>query len=1081
MMNGSHHARVGWQLCVAGAALGALGLLGWMAGISAFTTVIPGEPAMMPNTAMALLLIGAAGAMRRREDVSTLPRVLSVLAALVVLTIGLGTLAEYALETDLHIDQFLFRGLPGPYPGRPSPPTALSLALLAGAVLVFDRAPARARPAEWLVLLAGLTALTGLMGFVFGVGPLYRLTRAPVIGVALPTAVSLLFIAVGLLFERPSAGVMRVATAAGPGGVLLRRLALPAMLFPVLLGLGVTRLLRALGADEVAIVAATLAASTMVVHLLLLTITAVPLNRVHEALELSRTRTQTLFDQAPDGIFVADLQGRYTDANDAGCRMLGYTREEIIGKTIVDLIPPEDVDRLWKSREHLLHGGSHADEWSLRSKSGSHVPVEVNAKILADGRWQGFVRDISDRKRLEKEAEQARAQLRESEERFRLAFEEAPIGMALLALDGRFVRVNRVLCEIVGYSAEELTELTFQAITHPDDLNSDLTLARQLYDGEIPRYQLEKRYIRKDGTVVDILLSGSIMRSRAGEPLRYIAQIEDITERKRLERELRLAEAKSSGILSISADAIISIDEQQRITLFNEGAERIFGYSKTEALGAPLELLIPERARSTHHAYVEAFAAGTEAARRMGQRDGMIVGVRKNGQEFPADAAISKLDVGGKRVLTVAVRDATAQKRIESEQRFLAEVGPALAATLDYRETLTRVAELAVQDFADLCIVDLLEVDDGIGRLKVASRDPANNSLCDALMQLPSDTNGGHLLSSVLETTQSLLMEHPSAEWIASLAKTEEQQGLLQGVEIRSMVAVPIVARGRLLGAIALASTTASRVYGPADVRLAEELARRAALSIENARLYGTAQRASQARDEVLSIVAHDLRNPLNSIVLQAAHLRSLQAQSSSFKPIDSIERAAKRMNRLIQDLLDVTRMEAGRLSMKPARVPVSQVVLESVEAQKAAASSSTLELRFEVAADVPEVWADRDRLLQVFDNLIGNALKFSEPGGSITVGAARREDQILFWVTDTGVGIPPEQVPHLFDRFWQARKADGRGAGLGLAIVKGIVEAHQGHIWVESTPGKGSSFFFTIPTAPAVEAQRCDQAQDVA
>src|SRR4029077_14873263 len=153
-------------------------------------------------------------------------------------------------------------------------------------------------------------------------------------------------------------------------------------------------------------------------------------------------------------------------------------------------------------------------------------PVEVSANILRDGRWQAFVRDISERKRIERT-------LQESEERFRLTVDEAPIGMALVALDGRFVRVNRALCELIGYSSDELTGLTFQAITHPDDLDGDLALLGQLNRGEIPRYQLEKRYISKDGMIVDIMLSVSILCDREGTALYYIAQIEDITERKR--------------------------------------------------------------------------------------------------------------------------------------------------------------------------------------------------------------------------------------------------------------------------------------------------------------------------------------------------------------------------------------------------------------------------------------------------------------------------------------------------------------------------------------------------------------------
>ena len=170
-------------------------------------------------------------------------------------------------------------------------------------------------------------------------------------------------------------------------------------------------------------------------------------------------------------------------------------------------------------------------------------------------------------------------------------------------------------------------------------------------------------------------------------------------------------------------------------------------------------------------------------------------------------------------------------------------------------------------------------------------------------------------------------------------------------------------------------------------------------------------------------------------------------------------------MNRLIQDLLDVTQIEAEKLSLERAALNARRIVADSVDAQVMLASSASLTLELDVAEDLPNLWADKDRLSQVFENLIGNAVKFTPGGGRICVGAAAHDADVLFWVKDAGAGIAPEDVPHLFDRFWQARKGKRHGAGLGLPIVKGIVEAHGGRVWVESTLGQGSTFFFTIPT----------------
>jgi signal transduction histidine kinase len=187
--------------------------------------------------------------------------------------------------------------------------------------------------------------------------------------------------------------------------------------------------------------------------------------------------------------------------------------------------------------------------------------------------------------------------------------------------------------------------------------------------------------------------------------------------------------------------------------------------------------------------------------------------------------------------------------------------------------------------------------------------------------------------------------------------------------------------------------------------------------------------------------------------------------ETASHKAGEVIARSVTRMNRLIQDLLDVARMEGGRLSIE--RVPVSAhaVIADAAQAQATLAASASLDLRLDAPKELPDVLADRQRILQVFENLVGNAIKFTGPGGLITVGAEPANGQVLFWVADTGAGIAADQLPHVFERLWQG-KAAGQGAGLGLPIVRGIVEAHGGRVWVESTAGEGSTFFFTIPAA---------------
>jgi PAS domain S-box-containing protein len=580
-------------------------------------------------------------------------------------------------------------------------------------------------------------------------------------------------------------------------------------------------------------------------------------------------------------------------------------------------------------------------------------------------------------------------------------------------------------------------------------------------------------FIVRDPETSSILGTGSITRD-VSDMRRAREAVEEANAKLATANEaLRMSEAKFSGLVAVASDAIVSVDADQRIVIYNEGAERIFGWKAQEVLGAPMDVLIPERFRAAYGQHVADFAA--EPARARTADRASVFGLRKNGEEFAAEGAISKSDVDGSRLCTVLLRDVTVERRHEEELTFLAEVGSALALTLDYEETLTNVAQLAVRQLADFCAVDVMSDDGTLSRLRVVSRDPSKAWLCDLIRQISLDRARPLVMWSVLDSRRPVVRNGVTAERRAVFADDPAHREVLASFKPRAVMSVPLLAHGKLLGTMTFLSATPSRDYGPDDVRLAEELAVRAALAIENARLYREARRAVQARDDVLGIVAHDLRNPVNSI-LMASHMlvrRGSEPERRAQKPLHAIGRSALRMNRLINDLLDVTSMEAGRLSIEPTPVSACQIISDSVEAHRALADSSSLDLRLDAAPSLPDVWADRERLLQVFENLIGNAVKFTEPGGRITVGAAPGQGEDVFWVSDTGRGISADDVPHVFDRFWQAHRTGHRGAGLGLPIVKGIVEAHGGRIWVESAPGRGATFAFTIPTAPRVEPRR--------
>ncbi|HEV2734521.1 MAG TPA: ATP-binding protein, partial [Longimicrobiaceae bacterium] len=294
---------------------------------------------------------------------------------------------------------------------------------------------------------------------------------------------------------------------------------------------------------------------------------------------------------------------------------------------------------------------------------------------------------------------------------------------------------------------------------------------------------------------------------------------------------------------------------------------------------------------------------------------------------------------------------------------------------------------------------------------------------------------------------------------------------------LRSLLVVPLAARGRVFGALTLATAGSRRRYERDDLRFAEDLARRIALALDNVRLYREAEAAARLRDEVVAIVSHDLRNPLNVVTFSSdVLLRSLAEspdRAAERRQLEGIAQAAERMRRLILDLLDVARVDAGSLPVEPVPCPAGPLASHALELDAALAEERGVSVRSLVADDAPLVLADRERILQVLSNLLGNAVRFTPPGGAITLRADACEREVRFALADTGPGIPADDLPHVFDRFWRGQRSARSGAGLGLAIARGIVEAHGGRIWAESVPGEGSTFYFTLPRADAGRGMR--------
>ncbi len=413
-------------------------------------------------------------------------------------------------------------------------------------------------------------------------------------------------------------------------------------------------------------------------------------------------------------------------------------------------------------------------------------------------------------------------------------------------------------------------------------------------------------------------------------------------------------------------------------------------------------------------------------------------------------------------------RARAAAEASERRSAFLSEASALLASSLDYQSTLASAARLAVPGIADWFSVDLADAFwAGEPPVVVAHVDPAMEETArEWRRRYPADREAGRGVPEVLRTGRPEIYAEVTDEMLVESARDEDHLKFTRALRIKSAMVVPMRARGRVLGAITFVSTQEGRRYGGADLEMAAHLARRAGLAIDNALLYSEAQRAAQAREEVLAIVSHDLKNPLGAVLMSAVLLQRGPPDPQRLqKHAASIHRNAQRMERLIHDLLDLSALDAGKFRVEPAPQEVAPLLADALSllAPLAAEKGVRLEARPPSAGAIR---CDRERMLQVLSNLLGNALAFTPAGGRIEVRCEPGGGgDAVFSVADTGVGIPEEDQPHVFDRYWRSM-ASRRGSGLGLAIAKGIVEAHGGRIWFESRPGEGTTFHFTLPRA---------------
>jgi PAS domain S-box-containing protein len=494
--------------------------------------------------------------------------------------------------------------------------------------------------------------------------------------------------------------------------------------------------------------------------------------------------------------------------------------------------------------------------------------------------------------------------------------------------------------------------------------------------------------------------------------------LHDVTDARHVADELRTSEARHRAVFQHALDGMFWTAPTGEIFAANEAACRMFGRTEAEIRSVGRAGLIDSSDPR--------LAAALADRREHGHLRAELTGVRKDGSKFPIEVASAiYVDADGRERTSMIVRDLSEQKRSLERLQTIADAGAVLGSILDSKETVAQLTRLVVPRMADCCAVELVE--------------------------------GG-----VLRRVAASHREREEECAIPTRAVGDERPATARMTAPRTAIFVPMIASDKLVGVLSLGLSASRRTYEDDDLAAACAIADRAALAIDNARLHEQTTEAKRLRDEVVGVVSHDLRSPLNTVLVGAR----LLTQEIDSPVVASVLRAAKYASTLIRDLLSVTAIEAGSLPLERTRESIGSIVDEAVSLHHEQAVSQSITVETHVEPDLPAVSVDRLRVLQVLGNLLDNAFKFTPEGGRVLVEARRRERDVIVRVADTGCGIPAESLPHVFDRFWQGTRAHRAGAGLGLAIAKGIVDAHGGHIDVASEEGRGTTFTFTLPAA---------------
>lgn len=1000
-------------------ALAVVVLIGWQIHSRSLIQVLPTLAPMQRMTALGFLLSGIALVLlsvgrKRPAGVGSLA--VLVLAGLVCL--------EYALDADFGIDELLGRDSIDshtPNPGRMSPVTALCF--IAGSVAVLVAASRRlTRSVSATVgILASMLVAVGtvsVLGYLLGHTETYRWSQFT--RMALHSSTGFAVLGIGLIAW---AWQESRTTKGAPDW-----LPLSVGLGLAVAVLGVWQVLRSHEASDLPLISAIILVGGLLGALLV----AFAISQTQQAHKRSRELQEgkevleRLFEASPDALLLTDHQGLIIRANQRVETTFGYTREELLGQP-VEILVPEKVRHLHRThrKEYYARPSTRSMGQQLelhgRRKDGSEFPVEIAlSPIKSGGQVQvlAVVRDITERKH-------AQDALRESEERFRSVFEQGPIGITLMGIDARMLKVNSAFCRMLGYTEAELIRMTPLDITHPDDREASVDLMEILFHRDSPVGKLEKRYIKKNGEIMWASLTASVIRHQDGKPLYGVGMIEDITERKRAEADLRLG----NEIFANMEEGVCLVRLEDGIIVHaNPKFERMFGYNPEELTGKHVVGI-----NATAHKHSEETA---EEIRREVSRSGVwrgeVLHQRKNGTPFWCAVTVSMFHHPEFGKVGVSIHQDISERK-QSQQK-LAEQAALLNLAHD---------SISVRDLERRIIFWNRGAEETYGWSAEQAMGQQAPELLRGRYPIPLEEienivlTQGHWEGEVEQTTRYGRKIFVDSRW--SLWRDE---------------------RGAPRAFLVINRDISARKRMEAQLEASKEQL------VASARLSALGMMAGN--------IAHEINNPVGIIHALASNLIDM-VKEEGVAPPEMVERnstrireTADRIARIIKSMRQISR-EGAEDKLFPTRV--GKIVEETLEICRERFRANAVKLL--LPGHIPDlsVSCREVQIAQVLLNLLQNAFDavVEQPGERwVRLDVEVRDDSAVISVTDSGPGIPLELRPRIMEPFFTTKPV-GKGTGLGLSLSKTIAEEHGGKLEYAEDQGR-TRFSLTLPLARQAE-----------